>query len=244
MFSGFDIKEELLKLRGDHVISPEDEVIQEVNKILAQSIYKEKNILQNLKSYQKTFEVLEEEGLKEKYVFTQEDLKRISIKLRLKFLDSQNYPFDVPYEAISKINELNKRQGKNIHGFKIMSTAQAFKKPGNADNFALFAPTILGNYYLIHSWGHRFKWYQKIIAFPLRNFETLAVCLIIWTAIITLCLPTFLITLDDTATYWSGYRIGTFFHLLIFFSGITAYILVGFNKRFSGTIWQEEREYD
>jgi hypothetical protein len=244
MFSGFDIKEELLKLRSNVPITPEDEVIQEVNKILAQSIYKEQNILHNLKSYQKTFEVLDEEGLKEKYLYTTEELKQLCINLRLKFLDSQNYPFDVPYEAISKINQLNKQQGKNIHGFKIMSTAQAFKKPSNSVNFALFAPTLLGNYYLIHSWGHRFKWYQKILAFPLRSFETLAVCLIMWTAIVTLCLPTFLITLDRTATYWSGYRAGTFFHLLIFFSGISAYILVGFNKRFSGSVWQEEREFD
>jgi len=244
MFSGFDIKEELLKLKSDNVLAPEDEVIQEVNKILAQSIYQEKNILQNLKNYQKSYEVLDEEGLKEKYVFTAEELKQISINLRLKFLDSQNYPFDVPYEAISKINQLNKQQGKNIQGFKIMSTARAFKKPGNTDNFALFAPTILGNYYLIHSWGHRFKWYQKMLAFPLRNFETLALTIVLWTFCVTMSLPTFLITLDRTATYWCGYRIATFFHLLIFFSGVTAYILVGFNKRFSGSVWQEEREYD
>lgn len=243
MFSGFDIKEELLKLKSTSTLTPEDEVMAEVNKILAQSIYKEKNILQNLRNYQKTFEVLDEEDLEDELIYSPEELKQTCINLRLKFLDSQNYPFDIPYEAISKINALNKAQGKNIDGFKIMSTASSFKKPGKNNNFALFAPTIFGNYYLIHSWGHRFKWYQKIVAFPLRNFEALALSLIIWTAIVTLSLPTFLITLDDTASYWSGYRAGTFFHLLIFFSGITTYILVGFNKQFSGAIWKEEREF-
>lgn len=244
MFSGFDIKEELFKLKSTGTIAPEDELILEVNKILAQSIYKEKNILKNLKNYQKTFEVLDEDALEEELIYTQDELKQICINLRLKFLDSQNYPFDIPYEAISKINSLNKAQGKNIDGFKIMSTANAFKKPGKKNNFALFAPTILGNYYLIHSWGHRFKWYQKILAFPLRNFETLALTIIIWTALVTLSLPTFLITLDRTADYWSGYRAGTFFHLLIFFSGIAAYILVGFNKQFSGSVWKDECEFD
>lgn len=243
MLSGYDIKEELLKQKVK-AIEPEDLIIAEVHKILAQSIYKEKNILKNLKSYSKTFEVLDEEGLDESLIFEPEELKQICIKFRLKFLDSQNYQYDVPYEAISKINELNKLQGKNLEGFKIMGVADSFRNPRSSSNFALFAPTLLGNYYLIHSWGNKLRWYKKILAFPLRSFETLMATVLTWTLIVTMSLPTVLITLDRTATYWCGYRIAVYFHLLIFFSGVTAYILVGFNKRFSGSVWQEEREFD
>ena len=243
MLSGYDIKEELLKQKV-LTAEPEDAIIDEVNKILAKSIYKEKNILKNLRSYNKTFEVLDEEDLDESLIFKPEELRALCIKFRLKFLDSQNYQFDVPYEAINKINDLNKLQGKNLEGFKIMGVADSFRNPTRSSNFALFAPTLLGNYYLIHNWGNKLKWYKKILAFPLRNFETLMVTVLTWTLLVTLSLPTFLITLDRTATYWCGYRIAVYFHLLIFFSGVTAYILVGFNKRFSGSVWQEEREFD
>lgn len=243
MFSDFDIKEELTK-RKIRSVKPEDEVIAEVNRILAQSIYKEKNILQNIKTYNKSFQLLDEEGLEDHLVFKPEELKEVCIKLRLKFLDSQNYQFDVPYSALLKIKELNRIQRKDLEGFKIMGIAEGYRKRINHANFALFAPTVLGNYYLIDHWGTKLKWYTKLLAFPLRNFETLMLTVLSWVFIVTMSLPTYLITLDRTATYWCGYRIAVFFHLLIFFSGVTAYILVGFNKRFSGSIWQEEREFE
>lgn len=240
---GYDIKDELLKLKAKPKL-PEEEVIAEVNRILSHSIYKEKNILRNLKTYNKSFQQLDEEGLEDYLVFEPSEIKATCINLRLKFLDSQNYQFDVPYEAILKIKALNRDQGKDLEGFKIMGVSEAFRKRLPHTNFALFAPTVYGNYYLIHSWGDKMPWHKKLLAFPLRNFETMAVSLMLFVFIVTMSLPTYLITLDRTATYWCGYRIATYFHLLIFFSGVTAYILVGFNKRFSGQVWQQEREYD
>ena len=243
MALGYDIKSELLKNKVKSKL-PEDEVIDEVNRILSQSIYKEKNILRNLKTYNKSFQLLDEDGLEEHFVFKPEEIKNACIKLRLKFLDSQNYHFDVPYEAILKIKELNHIQGKDLEGFKIMGVSESFRKRMPHTNFALFAPTVYGNYYLVHTWGEKMHWYKKALAFPLRNFETLAISLMFFVFIVTMSLPTYLITLDRSATYWCGYRIATYFHLLIFFSGVTAYILVGFNKRFSGQVWQQEREFD
>lgn len=242
MFEGIKIKDELLKHKVKFS-KPEDAVLQEVHKILAAQAFKEQNILNNLKSYNKTFGMLDEEGLDKHYLFTAAELKQLSVRLRLKLLDSQCYRFDVPYEAILKIKHLNDTQKKDLESFKIMGASEAFRRKGSKANFVLFAPTVYGNYYMVHDWGEEFKWYKKILAFPLRSFEALALTLILFTLVVTLCLPTFLITLDWTATYWSGYRIGTYFHLLIFFSGISAYFLVGFNKQFSGSIWQEEKDY-
>lgn len=243
MFSGYDIKQELLKYK-DCSVNPEDEVIIEANKILKQSIFKEQNILSNLKTYNKSFQLIDEVGLDEHLIFSTEELKKICVKLRLKFLDSQNYHFDIPYEAILKIKELNRLQKKDLEGFKILGVSETFKRKSDKANFVLFAPTIYGNYYLVHNWGTRLNWYKKLIAFPLRSFEALAATLLVLVFIVTMSLPTYLITLDRTATYWCGYRIATYFHLLIFFSGVSAYILVGFNKRFSSQIWQQERDFD
>ncbi len=242
MFRGYGIKEELQKHKAK-AMEPDDFIIEEVHKILEANLFKEKTILNNLKSYNKSFAQLNENALDRSLLFKHEELKAICINLRLKFLDSQAYRFDVPYEAILKIKQLNEDQKKDLDGFKIMGVAETFRKKSYNTNFALFAPTIMGNYYLIHQWGAKLKWYKKLMAFPLRNFEVLMATVITFVFILTMCLPTFLITLDRKATYWCGYRIGIFFHLLIFCSGFTAYILVGFNKRFSGTVWDEEREF-
>jgi hypothetical protein len=243
MLKDFDIAEDLIRLKTENG-KPEDELLNEVHKILSESVFNEKNILNNLKSYQKSFEQLDEDDLNKNHIFKTEELKKYAIKNRLKFLDSQNYQFDVPYEAILKIKHLNQSQGKNLDGFKIMGDSEGFNKKISNANFVLFAPTKYGNYYLIHSWGTKFKWYKKLSAFPLRNFETLAITILVFVLIVTLSLPTYLITLDRSATYWCGYRIATYFHLLIFFSGVAAYILVGFNKRFNGQVWQLKSDFD
>lgn len=243
MLKDFNIAEDLIRFKTLN-LKPEDEILNEVHKILSESIFNEKNILSNLKSYHKSFEQLNEEGLDKASIFKLEELKEYAVKNRLKFLDSQNYQFDVPYEAILKIKHLNQTQGKNLDGFKIMGDSDGFTKKRPNANFALFVPTKYGNYYLIHSWGSKFKWYKRLSAFPLRNFETLAITLMLFVLIVTLSLPTYLITLDRTATYWCGYRVATYFHLLIFFSGVTAYILVGFNKRFNGQVWQSKSDFD
>ena len=51
---------------------------------------------------------------------------------------------------------------------------------------------------------------------PLKNFENLFKTVLLYTLIVTLIIPTPLITLDSEATYWSGYRAAAFMHLLIF----------------------------
>jgi len=239
MFASIDIKTELHKQKVKS-FNNDDVIINEVNKLFSENIHNRKNVLTNLKTYNDTFTFLNEDGLDKNLLYSPKTLKKLCVKLRLKFLNSDTYKFDVPYEASLKIEHLNQLQGKDLQGFKIMGEKKSFFIKKNQSNFALFAPTVYGNYYLIHSWGTKLKWYKKLLAFPFRNFECLALSLVLWTLTVTLSLPTFLITLDKSATYFCGYRIAVFFHLLIFFSGFTAYYLVGFNKPFSDSSWKDK----
>jgi hypothetical protein len=240
MFANFNIENELIKLKVNST-QRDDVLISEVNKIYSDGLFKKEAILNNLESYSNTFYFLDETDSDYANVYSPKTIKKICIKLRLKFLDAENYSYNLPYEAILKINTLNTLQGKDLRGFKILGSEKSFSIKDNSNgNFALFAKTVYGNYYLIYSWGSKLKWYKKLTAFPLRNFECLAICLIIFTMIVTLSLPTFLITLDKSATYFCGYRVAVFFHLLIFFSGFTVYYIVGFKKPFSENSWMEK----
>ncbi len=239
MFSGVNIVTELLKTRNKKR-SKEDALIDEVKNILSSDLLKENKILGNLKFYNKSFELLDEVEINPAFVFSLQEIKNICIKHRLRFLDSQFYKDEFPYEAVLKIKDLNTSFKKDLKGFKILAQAQAFSKKEKECPCILFAPTINGNFYLIHSWGKDYKWYRKPLLFPLRTFETLILTLAVFTLIVDLSLPVELITLDRSAPYFCGYRIATYFHLLIFFSGFTAYATFAFNKNFSKSNWNDD----
>ena len=184
---------------------------------------------------------MDERDIKPQYIFSLEEIKNICIKYRLRFLDSQFYKDEFPYEAVLKIKDLNTDFKKDLKGFKILAQAEAFSKKEKDLPCLLFAPTFNGNFYLIHSWGKEYKWHRKPSLFPIRTFETLVLSVATLTLIIDLSLPVRLITLDQSAPYWCGYRIATFFHLFIFFCGFTTYAAFAFNKNFSKSNWNDTR---
>ena len=240
MFSKINITNELLKTRVKKR-SQEDVLMNEVKNILSTDLLKENKILGNLKFYNKSFELLDEPKINSALVFSVEEIKNICVKYRLRFLDSQFYKDEFPYEAVLKIKDLNTEYKKDLKGFKILAQAQSFSKKEKGLPCLLFAPTINGNFYLIHSWGREYKWHRKITHFPVRTFETLILTLAVFTLIVDLSLPVELITLDRSAPYFCGYRIATYFHLLIFFSAFTTYATFAFNKNFSKSNWNDTR---
>ena len=166
----------------------------------------------------------------------------MAINYRLKFLDSQQYKFDFPLEVLLSLEDFNRTHKKNLKGFKLLSSDNFFKK-NTGDLTMLFAPTDLGNYCLIHQWGKPYNNKRKVLNWPLRNIENLFITLLIFTLIVTLILPTNLITLDRKATYWCGYRVGVFFHLLIFFMGFTVYWAFAFSRNLSSQLWDREKNF-
>jgi hypothetical protein len=239
MLRAVDIKSELVKVRAK-IRREEDDLIREVDRILHKSAFHKKNVLDNLKNYNESFELVDEEDVEKESIFTLKEIKEIAIRYRLRFLDSQCYKREFPYESVLKIENINRTHKKDLKGFKLLSTTGFFRKKNNEDCAVLFAPTSLGNYYLVHRWGKELKWNRALANWPVKNIETLFLSLIIVTLIITMCLPTYLITLDRKATYWCAYRIGIFFHLFIFNMGVTAYVTFAFSKNLSTSLWNSK----
>lgn len=240
--AGVDVKEKLEQNRQKNEKAA-DQVLEEVNRILSDDLYNEKNVLANLKHYAQLAELIDENDVEKERIFSLKDIRNVALQCRLRFLGSQCYKFNFPYEVVSKIEQLNKKHHKNLKGFKVLSTAGFFTSEKNTDSALLFAPTAYGNYYLVHSWGKELKWYRPYVNWPLRNIENLFITLLVSTLIITLSLPTYLITLDRKATYWCPYRIGIFFHLLIFNMGVTAYVTFAFSKNLGTSIWDQEKSF-
>ncbi len=221
-----------------------DELLKEAKRILKEDLFSEKKILENLGRYNQNREHPDEETLDKAQIFRPEEIRDLAVKYRLKFLDSKLYKPEIPYEAVLRIKYLNDTFQKDIKHFKVLAHPNAFSTSDLQTETLLFAKTNYDNYYLIHSWGDKIKAGRKIQFWPLRRFETLVITVVLITLVIALSLPTYLITLDAKATYWSGYRIAAFFHLLIFNLGVTAYITFAFGKNFSSSIWNRYKDFD
>jgi hypothetical protein len=218
--------------------SVDDDLMDDVKRLFIQDQYSEKKILDNIRSYNQSYEILDEDGLDKQRLFSIKEIELIAIKYRLRFLDSQVYKGAIPNETLNEIHNVSKHQGKNIRTYKILAPSSFFKLKEKMEADALlFTPTSLGNYYLLFSWGHTTKWSRAITCYPLRSFETLFACILSITLIVTLSFPTSWITMDKGATYLSMYRIATFFHMLIFDSAVAAFVLFGFYSNFSSSQW-------
>jgi hypothetical protein len=237
LFANVDLIQSLRSERK-RIRSADDDLIDDVKRILISDQYSEKKILDNIQFYNKSYEILDEESLDPNRIFSIEEIKNIAIKFRLRFLDSQVYKGTIPSEALNEITEIAQLQGKDLRSFKILAPISFFKlKEKSEADAILFTITNLGNYYLLFKWGQKTKWHRNIANFPLRNFENMFACILCFTLIITLSFPTSWITMDREAEYFSMYRIATFFHMLIFDSAIAAFVLFGFYSNFSISQW-------
>lgn len=236
------IANELLKKKITN-FKEEDQVISEVYKILQRDLFHEKKILQNLKLYNRSFELLDEEEVDDLSLFSTATIKDIAIQYRLKFLDSQQYKKDIPYEAILKIKDLNARYRKDIKHFKILAPVENFRTKDKDEALILFAPTNHGNYFMIHQWGQDLKWHRKMSSWPMKRFETLFATVALISLLLAVSFPTRLIWLPEHSDYWGTYRIGAFFHILIFNMGVTAYITFAFGKNFSSNTWNQVQDF-
>lgn len=242
MLNNVDLTYQLNKIRN-HVLSSEDKLLFEAKKLLKHDLYSDKQVLDNLTQYNKRFADLDEETLDEDKIYHLAEIKNLAISYRLKFLEKKLYKPEVPYIATLKIDHLNQLNRIEISYFKILTPAESFSNNKTEHSSLLFAKTNEGNYYLIHHWGKNLSWYRRWLYLPLKSFENLVLTVILTTLTLTLCLPTELITLDDKAEYWSGYRAAAFFHLLIFNFGVTVFFTFTLAKNFSNAIWNQLKDF-
>jgi hypothetical protein len=228
--------QEALESEKKH-LSQQDHLLQEAERILLKSRFLEKNILANLKFYNSSFEFLDDDEVENEKTFTPVQVRNLCKKLRLRFLSSQSYAGEIPYEAVLKIKELNTLYRKDLKYFKIVSTERFFNSTNDTGQAMLFAQTLCGHYYLIHMWGKPLGTWRSVRFFALRNFESLFICLLLFSLAEALLMPTHLITTDAKAGYLSLYRIACIFHLVIFNAGFTVFTLFSFHLTFSESNW-------
>ncbi|MDO1500921.1 hypothetical protein Q2T40_12340 [Winogradskyella maritima] len=161
-----------------------------------------------------------------------DDIKAICISYRLRFLDSKYFKADLPYEAISKIKQLEKDHNTELKGFKIVAPSKLFKLE-NYDDPLFFAPMGNGYYYLIHKWGNDLSPVRKWLMKPYKNFENLIVATLLISLLTTIAVPFLFMNGEASpAQFWM-----IFFFIFKCYAAIVLYYGFAAGKNFNDSIW-------
>lgn len=231
-FKPTNIQNELKKQRQGSIT--EKELLSEIQDIFKEVDLKDQGVYKRTTSSSgdstNRFDI---DVLETNRIFHIDDIERICIIYRLRFLDSNLFKADLPYEAIQEIKDLEKTHQTQLSGFKIIGPSKVFKL-ANADDPLLFAPIGNGYYYLIHKWGNDLSPFRRIIMWPLKSMENFVFSAFITSFLITFLLPQgFFMKKEDAGL--------EFFILFIFMfkwiCGMALYYGFSKGKNFNSAIW-------
>jgi len=164
-----------------------------------------------------------------------DQIKKVCIDYRLRFLDSKYFKGEIPQKALSKIEKLENNHGIDIKGFKIIAPSKLFKLL-DKDDPLLFAPIGNDYYYLIHKWGNDLSPFRKIAMWPFKNIINLALLVLVVSYFLTLLVPHGLFSKTN-----SGIELLVI--LFFMFKSIAAmviYYMFAMSKNFSPAIWNSK----
>lgn len=228
---------EKLHLEKEKQRKAEENILNEVTAIIAEFDANndriEKNLLESKESTRvNTFDF---DVLNPNKIFHIDQIKKVCIDYRLRFLDSKYFKGEIPVEAFSKIRKLEREHNTEVRGFKIIAPSKLFKLE-DKDDPLLFAPMGNGYYYLIHKWGNDLHPFRKLMMWPFKNVGNLIFLIILISYLTTLLIPNGLFSKSSSVAE---------FGILFFFmfkSIVAIAIFYGFamGKNFSPAIWNSK----
>ena len=188
MFARINIAEELIREKRKSLLD-------QANLLLNSEFREDEDILKRIQNPTYKHQNLSSFSLEN--IFTSEQIKNIAIKYRLRFLDSKLFKGEIPYEAILKVKELEKKHKVKFSEFKILAPASLFKLEDRNKDPLLFASVSSPNgggqegaaFLLIHKWGNDLNGFRKVLAFPLRTIKNFVLTFLTLSLLITLAVP-------------------------------------------------------
>ncbi len=234
MFSRTNIEKQLLKYRSKRI--DEQLIMEEVQRIFSENEKERSEIISTLTEVSAEIENnFNFDLLNTEHIFHIEDIKKLCIIYRLRFLDSRYFKGNFPEEAISEIRNLEKNHDITLKNFKIVAPAKLMKLE-NADDPLLFAPMGNDYFYLIHKWGNDLHPFRKLLMWPYKNFENLVFTVAVLSFLITALMPIQWFTPNANFQEY-------LFLFLIIFKGVGGMVIFyGFSKgkNFNGAIWNSK----
>ena len=169
-------------------------------------------------------------------LFHVDQIRKICIDYRLRFLDFNFFKGGVPDEAYTKLKEFELNHPDLDLNIKMMAPTKLFKLE-NYDDPLMFVSLGNNYYYLIHKWGNDMSYFRKIFMWPFKNIYNI----LVYIAIISLFFTTFVP--DGIFFYKNNPEIQFFVVFLFMFKSLAAiFIYFGFamGKNFNENIWNSK----
>jgi hypothetical protein len=231
---GTHIPDKILQNRNKRI--SEQHLLEEVQEIFKREQSKDDLILKNIaESIETESNSLKFDFLETSKIYHLSDIEKICIDYRLRFLNSSLFKSELPYEAISKIKNLEKIHETKLEGFKIMAPAKLFKLK-NADDPLLFVPIGNQYYYLIHSWGKDLHPFRKQMMWPFKNLENFILLLLVVSFLLTTLVPEGMFSQKQTTTEF----LVIFLFMFKWVAGLAIYFGFKKGKNFSEAIWRSK----
>jgi len=218
-------------------ISTEQSILDEVNRIFFENEQERNQIRSRIPSENSNednnfdFDLLHSEK-----IYHKDEIKKLCIDYRLRFLDSKYFKGAIPEEAVSKIRQLERAHGIELQNLKIMAPAKLMKLE-NADDPLLFAPMGNNYYYLIHKWGKDVSPFRKLLMWPYKTFENLLFAIFL--------VSIFLTAITPMQAFTKG-SVGNEEYLMLFLfmfkavGGTVLYYGFAKGKNFNTAIWESK----
>ena len=160
----------------------EDELIEEVQQVLLFSEKRDGEILQlfglgSTVAYKNNGQF---ERCSSNQFYTLDQIKRLSISYRLRFLTVNYYTGEVPCELIFTLKKFEHEHIDAVISYYILAPLSFFF---NRDKFStplIFATTDGVRFELICKWGVKTPFYLPIIRYPYRNFKSMIISSILF----------------------------------------------------------------
>ncbi len=235
LLSRINLRSELIKEQSRQEI-----LLDQVYSFLNTDAANDAGIIQRLSNPGKELSVSREIKIENPdRIFSYQSIKNISIRYRLRFLESSFYNAGYPYDAIAEIKAFEKKYETTIHSFFIMAPSEAFELENINKDPLLFVRLNNNNFYLIHHWGNDLAWYRKILTWPLQNLKTLLITLFAICLLFAFSLPSSVMNIlnFESEMYL---RIWLSIHTFIGLLGLTLWAGLSYNKSFSAMNWDSK----
>lgn len=234
IFENTNIEQILSKLKDKE--RAEEHILSEVQLILDSQTSSEDKITEALGSSKAidtndfVFDLLETDR-----IYHIDQIKKICIDYRLRFLDSRYFKGQIPQKAFDKIKQMELEHNIEMKGFKIMAPSKLFKLE-DKDDPLLFAPIGNGYFYLIHKWGNDLSPFRKLLVWPFKSIVNLTLFTLVISYFATLLVPNGLFSKNDSATeFWIIY-----FFMFKCIASVVIFYGFALGKNFNPAIWNSK----
>ena len=169
-------------------------------------------------------------------LFHVDQIRKICIDYRLRFLDFNFFKGGVPDEAYTKLKEFELNHPDLDLNIKMMAPTKLFQLE-SYDDPLMFVSLDNNYYYMIYKWGNDMSYFRKLFMWPFKNIYNI----LIYIAIISLLFTSFVP--DGIFFYKNNPEIQFFVVFLFMFKSLAAiFIYFGFamGKNFNENIWNSK----